>query len=31
VSFKLAMYGDTAPEKVMAMEKILALEIVPKL
>lgn len=31
VSFKLAMYGDTAPEKAMAMEKILALEILPKL
>jgi|SRR5579859_187682 len=30
-SFKLAMYGDTAPEKAMAMEKILALEILPKL
>jgi hypothetical protein len=31
ISFKLAFYGETAPEKVMAMEKTLALEIVGKL
>lgn len=31
VSFKLALYGETAPEKAMAMEKTLALEIVGKL
>ena len=31
VSFKLAIYGGPAPEKAMAMEKTLALEIVGKL
>jgi hypothetical protein len=31
VSFKLAFYGETVPEKVMAMEKTLALQFISKL